>query len=133
VFTLRRVTCEELLTLPLAERVKWLREKTGSHDKLAKALGTSRQTIINWERGAQPTRLLHALVEFSGCPPETWRRREAGAASPESTDLRLRSLEATIEAAGKETAKALGALTRAIERLERRLDDEAPGAMEAGR
>lgn len=126
------MTCEELLTLPLADRVKWLRQKAGSHDKLAKALGTSRQTIISWERGTEPKRLLDRLAAFSGCPPETWQRHEGAETVAVSTDDRLRALADQVRDSGKETTRAIRALTRAIERLERRLDDEAPGAMEAG-
>lgn len=38
-----------------ADRVRALRAKAGSHDKLAAALGTSRQTVVRWEKGAAPS------------------------------------------------------------------------------
>lgn len=112
--------------MPLTERVKWLRSPEGpqgklSLDRLAAALGTSRQTIIGWEGGVEPRRYAEKLAEFSGFPREAWVRRGAEAASLASVDLRLRSIESSVVATAKETTKALRALTRAIERLEQRL------------
>lgn len=131
------MTLEELLTMPLTERVKWLRSADGprgkmSHDRLAKELGTTRQTVIGWEGGVEPRRFADALAEFSGFPREVWLRRGAEAASLASFERRLRSLEETVDVAGKETAKALRALTRAIERLEQRLADGVPSARAEG-
>jgi len=89
--------------------------------------------VISWERGTEPTRLIDRIVEFSGCPQETWLRREEGVASPDSIDIRLQSLEATVHAAGKETSKALRALTRAIESLEQQLTGEGLSATAEGK
>jgi hypothetical protein len=50
-----------------------------------------------------------------------------------SLDRRLQSLEAQVRDSGKQTARAIRALTRATERLERQLTDEAPPAKTAAR
>lgn len=131
------MTLEELLTMPLTERVKWLHSEEGpqgklSHDRLAKALGTTRQTVIGWENGVEPRRFADAIAEFSGFPREAWLRRGAEAASLASFERRLRSLEDAVESAGKETSKSIRALTRAIERLDQRLADGVPSATAEG-
>jgi hypothetical protein len=48
-----------------ADLVRELRG-TLSHDKFASALGTSRQTVIRWERGTIPKAYSQALSEYSG-------------------------------------------------------------------
>jgi transcriptional regulator with XRE-family HTH domain len=48
-----------------AELVRELRGNW-SHDKFAAALGTSRQTVIRWERGMIPRAYAQALSEYSG-------------------------------------------------------------------
>lgn len=63
------------MTLPLHERIIWLRKREGSHDKLAARLGTTRQTVIGWEKGTQPNRgYREKLAELSGFPAEAYRR-----------------------------------------------------------
>lgn len=126
------MTEEEFLTLPLPERIQWLRSAEGpwgklSHDRFAKALGTSRQVVIGWEKpnGPEPSeRLRVKLADFSGFKPSAFSRREAEAATWESIGSRLAALEEVLVEQGRSTDRALRALTRAIERLERRLDDE---------
>jgi DNA-binding XRE family transcriptional regulator len=48
-----------------AELVRELRG-TLSHDKFAAALGTSRQTVIRWEKGMIPRAYAQALADYSG-------------------------------------------------------------------
>lgn len=129
---------EEFLTLTLPERIKWLHGPHGprgrlSHDRFAKILGTTRQSVINWEKGAnEPRGYREKLAEFSGFSPEAFSRRGAEEPAAESIGGRLEALEAAVEQQGRETTRALRALTRAIERLERRLDAEDPPATVAG-
>lgn len=53
-------------TLPAA--IKELRHRAGSHDKLAAELGTSRQRVIQWEKGAAPSARYRAKLEAMGVP-----------------------------------------------------------------
>lgn len=94
-----------------AERVRALRVRMGSHEKLAKALGTSRQRVMAWEKGAQPKPHFRAkLAELDGGNPDDflWPHRqkvdpvmrlaeaqeEAMALQQEVRDLLLRILAA---------------------------------------
>lgn len=131
------VTCETLLTLPLRQRIKWLRSKDGprgemSHDKLAKALKTSRQTVISWEKGTVPRRLVDRIVEFSGCPRETWLPGEEDALGEDYFLALLQELQGVIEEQGKEMTRALKALATEVRALEHQLTTEAPRAIETG-
>lgn len=49
--------------------IKALRKEAGSHDKLAKELGTSRQRVIDWEHGGYPRDYVDQLIE-RGVPPD---------------------------------------------------------------
>ena len=67
------------MTLP--ERIRWLRlhGPAGrlSHDKFAELLGTSRQTVIGWERGQEPRLYAEKLAAFSdgyGFPAEAFTK-----------------------------------------------------------
>lgn len=55
--------------MSLADAIKALRERTGSHDKLAAKLGTSRQRIIAWEAGGYPRDFKDKLIAL-GVPAE---------------------------------------------------------------
>lgn len=57
-----------------AERVRKLRMRYGSHDKLAIALGTSRQTVIRWEKGGGISeKFAVRLAELDGGEPDAFR------------------------------------------------------------
>lgn len=89
--------------MPLRQRIRWLRENGShgklSHDRLAAALGTTRQTVINWEKGTRPTdRYAAALAEFFGVPVETFRAPAAEAVTLHRLADRLEELEAGLEA-----------------------------------
>lgn len=137
------MTEDEFLTLTLPERIKWCHGPDGprgklSHDRFAKILGTTRQTIIGWEGGkSEPSdKYRPKLAEFSGFPAAAFSRRAAEAPSAAAMAVRLEALEAAVASQGREMARSLRALVRAIERLERRLDDGvlAPdGARSRGR
>lgn len=131
------MTCEELLTLPREERFKWLRSADGplgkvSHDRLAAALETSRQTVISWEHGTEPRRLVDRLVELTGCPPEVWLRDEAGQSSESQTLVLLRELRDVVEVEGQREAQALASLAKEVRALRRQLEARAPQAKEVG-
>lgn len=137
VVTLRLVTCEELLTLPLRKRIQWLRSEAGpkgvlSHDKLARELGTSRQTVISWEKGTVPRKLVDRIVNFSGCPRETWLPGEGEVLVEDRSAALLQELRATVETQGKEMTRALRGLAKEVRALGHPRDDEAPPASEAG-
>lgn len=97
----RRVTLQDFLTLTLPERIIWLHGPEGphgklSHDRFATQLGTTRQTVINWEKkaGIEPSsRYRKKLAELSGFPEEAFSRREAESLTEETFGhllLRLR-------------------------------------------
>lgn len=107
------MTCVELLTLPLAERIRWLRLREGSHDKLAARLGTSRQTVIGWEKGGRPgPRYRARLAELTGCPPETFQPTEIDVAEWQTVNVRLEALEASVRQAERERLMLIGAARR---------------------
>lgn len=102
--------------LTLGERIRLLRE-TGRHgrlsqDDLAEALGTTRQTVIGWEKhGRHPSPAYRErLAEFFGVPEETFRD---GSEVPRLADLdaRLSELEA------ERIADRLEELEAALEKL----------------
>lgn len=104
MFTLRRVTYDDFLTLTLAERIAWLHSQNGpkgflSHDDFAEQLGTSRQVIIGWEKegGSEPKRFVGQLAAFSGFPEEAFLRRTAEVPVREMYGRRLARLEASLE------------------------------------
>jgi transcriptional regulator with XRE-family HTH domain len=56
-----------------AERIQVLRARYGSHDKLAAALGTSRQRVIAWQKGAQPSvHYREKLASLDGGDPDDY-------------------------------------------------------------
>lgn len=84
------------MTLP--KRIKWLRGPKGpsgalSHDSFAAILGTKRQVLIGWEKGAEPNEASRAkLAEFSGFPAEAFSRRLAEPLAEEMLGRRLEGL-----------------------------------------
>lgn len=95
------LTLDDFLTLTLPDRIAWLHGPDGpqgklSHDRFAAILGTSRQTVIGWERAGGPepqAKYRMALAEVSGFPAEAFSRRLAEALVAETVGSRLRSLE----------------------------------------
>lgn len=97
-----------------ADRVRRLRERYGSHDKLAAALGTKRQTVIRWEKGSGISeRYAVLLAEIDGCKPEMFRpprgtqqfaslRQEVQGLAAEAQGLRqeVAEIRRAIEASG---------------------------------
>ncbi len=83
-----------------AELVRQLRIRYGSHDKLADAVGTSRQTVIRWEKGLGPgadyaARLAdldgeHTAEEFMPAPTRTQLHTA-------TLEARLGRIEASLE------------------------------------
>ena len=106
--------------LTLGERIRHLREhgRHGrlSHDRLADALGTTRQTVIGWEKhGRQPNQEYRKrLANFFGVaeevimdgPPDRERLRDLA--------VRLEELEAALEELGPLLAR-LGDRVTALE------------------
>lgn len=106
--------------LMLGERIRRLREEGPlgrlSHDQLADKLGTSRQTVIGWEKhGRRPNQEYRELLaKLFDVPADTFmdgeldRRRLHGLAD------RLEELEAELERLGPQ----LRALAERVDRLE---------------
>lgn len=115
---------DEFLTLPLPERIKWLRLQAGSHDKFAKRLGTSRQQVISWEKGAEPKTYAAKLADVSGFPADAFSRRGSEQLVLETTLSLLRSLRARVEDVAEQTAQGLLAVQDGISRLEAQLPGE---------
>lgn len=81
-------------TLP--EAVVLAREAAGSHDKLAAMLGTTRQTVINWEQGVFPARYQDKLIA-AGIPARFFVTVDKTA-----VEKRLRRVEAEVAAIRRE-------------------------------
>jgi transcriptional regulator with XRE-family HTH domain len=77
-------------SLPVAIRI--LRIAAGSHDKLAAELGTSRQSIIAWEKGRFPEDYVAQLRDL-GVPARLLTR-----VSRDEVEARLRAVEAEVAA-----------------------------------
>lgn len=130
------MTEEDFLTMPLPQRIRWLRSDEGpwgrlSHDRFARALGTSRQVVIGWEKesGPEPSERLRAkLAEFSGFDPAVFSRREAEAMTSRSIGSRLVALEAKVDESIRLTNQALRLLREARQReREAHPTDQAAG------
>lgn len=78
---------ESVRSLP--EAIIALRKAHGSHDKLAQRLGTSRQTIIRWEKGSRPDLFYRTQLIELGVPEDLLERR----VSQDELDRRLRRVE----------------------------------------
>lgn len=79
-----------------------------SHDKFAAALGTSRQTVIRWEKGTIPELYAQALADYS-----------QGRYSPEDFDPQLRDLPTpTASERLSELERKYAALDERLRRLE---------------
>lgn len=122
------MTLDELLTWPLHKRIEWLRKREGSHDKLAAKLGTTRQTVIGWEKGAQPNRDYRAkLAAVSGFPAETFQRSAAEREVWALTERRLLALEARLDVAIAATARGFELLGHPQHGLGGQEEDREPG------
>jgi transcriptional regulator with XRE-family HTH domain len=55
---------------PLAAAIKARRKQLGSHAKYAARIGTTAQTVIRWEQGAQPREHLRDALITDGIDPE---------------------------------------------------------------
>lgn len=93
------MTLSDFLTMPLAKRIAWLHSEHGpegklSHDRFAERLGTSRQVVISWENGVEPSEQFRRnLAAFSGFPAEAFSRREAERLFEATIGSRLGELE----------------------------------------
>lgn len=80
----------------LPEAVLILHRAAGSHDKLAKILGTTRQRIIKWEEGDYPARYAKKLLDL-GVPARLFTRTPR-----DEIEGRLRRIEAEVAALRRE-------------------------------
>lgn len=92
------VSEDELLDLPVNERIAVLRKRAGiSHDTLAERLGTSRQVVIGWQRSEKPSqasqRFVEGLAKEFGYPESTFVR-------PKEEELTLAILGGRLEELG---------------------------------
>ena len=78
----------------LASEIERLRKDYGSHDRLADALGTYRQTVIDWEKGAVPREPYRSRLVELGVDPQLF--------IPPNAAVRLRRLERQIQEALRE-------------------------------
>ena len=80
-----------------AELVRELRGDL-SHDRFAEALGTTRQTVIRWEKGTIPETYAQALSEYSSgrYSPEDFNPRLALAGGRPTLADRLIELENSV-------------------------------------
>lgn len=88
--------------LPLRERIRWLRlhGRHGrlSHDRMADALGTTRQTVIGWEKGARPKEeSIRRLAAFFDKPADIFRAPATEAVTLHRLADRLEELESALE------------------------------------
>lgn len=118
------------MTLPLHERIVWLHSEHGphgwmSHDTFARRLGTSRQTVISWEKpgGTEPRKFADALAEFSGFPREAFLIREGSELLAATMGARLRLLEVRYERLRDQVKQGFELLDLQVELS----DDGAPG------
>jgi transcriptional regulator with XRE-family HTH domain len=86
-------------TLP--EAIRALRKHHGSHERLAKALGTSRQRVIDWEKGAYPRDYVDGLIR-EGVPAELFESIDIGAVIRRLVELEqeARELRRALERSG---------------------------------
>lgn len=135
------MTLQDLLTLSLPERIIWLHGDDGpkgkmSHDTLAAELGTTRQTVINWEKrgGIEPgPKYREKLAEFSGYPAGAFSRREAEAMAEETFGHLLLRLRDEADVNSRTLERVLTALSDANivvpdQQQEPRSDSTAPDA-----
>ena len=122
------MTSHDLVTLPLFKRIEYLRRKAGSHDKFAVQLGTSRQTVIGWEHGAQPGKVYRErLAEISGLSAEKFLQHEAEREVWALTETRLKGLEARVERLTVETARGFEELGHPQHGLGGQEEGQEPG------
>ena len=99
--------------LTLAQAIREARRQAGSHDRLARAVGTTRNTIIQWEKGVRPREQWWAALAAAGVPAELLSEP----AEEPSLQERLARLEATldrIETRQKGTRQDIGRLAKAV-------------------
>lgn len=98
--------------------------------RLARESGVARETIskiLGYKRGIG-TDVAPKLAPPLGLDPEDLLTPRAESPNLGTVLARLAELRELVESTGKDTTRSIGALSRAIASLERRLDDEAPGA-----
>jgi transcriptional regulator with XRE-family HTH domain len=118
--TLRSVTFHDLLTLPLHQRIEALRRHAGSHDKLADKLGTTRQTIIGWEQGAQPNpHYRQKVADYSSLTADDFKRSAVEREVWALTENRLAELEAADERHDGDLDRLTVLTSNLLERVER--------------
>lgn len=100
-----------------AERVRRLRERLGSHDKLAAALRkkgakATRQTVIRWEKGGGISEsYARLLAELAGAKPTAFRPLQV---NQQFAGLRQEVLELAEEA--RLIREEVAAIRRAVEK-----------------
>jgi len=112
------------------EYIRALYKQSGytSWAAFARAAEVSEFSLSEWRsgRGTPQAASFLKILRAAGALAEPTGAERPDA--PEGLAARLEAIEATVETSGKETTKALRALTRAIERLPTQLGQSAPGA-----
>lgn len=103
--------------MSLAEEIERLRKAAGSHDKFAAQLGTSRQTVIGWEKGRWPRDYVSKLVA-AGIPAELFEEE-----ARRSVERRLDALEEQAKRRSQIAQDALAA-TKALQKQLKQLQTE---------
>lgn len=99
--------------LTLAQAIREARRQAGSHDRLARAVGTTRNTIIQWEKGVRPREQWWDALAAAGVPYELLSEP---AAEPSVLD-RLAELEAIlarVENRQRQTRRDIAAIRQDI-------------------
>lgn len=118
----------------LAAAIRRLRVEVGSHDKLAAKLGTTRNSIIRWEKGAYPREYVDQLREL-GIP-----ERLLGQAAPairrdrvEALEEEVADLASALEAARLAHEELLGRVVALEKKSSARKGQRASGSSGRGR
>lgn len=131
---------DDLMLLSLGARIRYVRENIAtqrhrrgnpfmSHDDFAKAIGTSRQTVIRWEGGSTPRAYAERIAGLTPYPPEAFGAPGEAELVRQTFDRRLRQLEAQLESErGQRDLAIRGVLARLVE-FEGVLEQIAPGSV----
>lgn len=105
-----------------ADLIRQLREEHGSHDKLAAALGTSRQRVIGWEKGQAPGgEYRDKLAALSGLPADDFRYGP----TQRGVSDRLDAIEKMIRDLTEVRSRDVDEIRRTLVRLSERVHDAA--------
>lgn len=108
-----------------AHLIRALRQELGSHDTMAAELETSRQTIIRWEKGAEPSAPYRVkLADLSGRRPDEFRYG-ATERKPATTEQLAAAIAEIAEQLASQTRllRRLGEVVTQLERVSTLLED----------